>query len=55
MNCDNIASKNFNYRKKNQIHWSRSVSASYYRIELSLRINYRKMSSMRCDCHPCYL
>jgi len=29
------------------------IIASYYRIVLSLRNNYRKMSSMRCDCHPC--
>jgi len=26
MNCDNIALKNFNYRKKNRIHWSRLLS-----------------------------
>jgi len=25
-NCNNIASKSFNYRKKNRIHWSRSLS-----------------------------
>jgi len=42
MNCNNISSK-FIYRKKNRIHWSRSLS---HRIALSLRINYRKMSSM---------
>jgi len=42
MNCDNIASKNFNYRKKIE-----SSGPNHYRIAFSLRINYRKMSSMR--------
>jgi len=34
--------KNFNYRKKIE-----SIGPGHYRIALSLRINYRKMSSMR--------
>jgi len=51
MNCDNIASKNFNYRKKSN-PLVQIIIATYYGIALSLRINYRKMCSMRCDCHP---
>jgi len=31
-----------------------SIDPGYYRIAISLRNNYRKMSSMRCDCHPWY-
>jgi len=42
------ASKEFNYCKKIE-----SIGPDHYRIALSLCINYRKMSSMRCDCHPC--
>jgi len=42
MNCDNIALKIFNYRKKIEF-----IGPDHYRIAYSLRINYRKMSSMR--------
>jgi len=40
--------KIFNYRKKIE-----SIGPDHYRIALSLRINYRKMFSMRCDCYLC--
>jgi len=46
MNCDNIASKNFNHRKKIE-STVQIIIASYYHIALSLRNNYRKMSAMR--------
>jgi len=46
MNCDNFALKNFNCHKKIE-SIGPVIIASYYHIALSLRINYRKMSSMR--------
>jgi len=48
INCDNITSKNFQLLQKK----SNPLVQIIYRIELGLRINYRKTSSMRCDCHP---
>jgi len=43
MNCDNIASKKFQLSQKK----IESIGPDHYRNALSLRINYRKMSSMR--------
>jgi len=46
MNCDNIASKKFYLLLKKSNPLVQIIIASYYRIALSLRYNYRKMSSM---------
>jgi len=47
MNCKNIASTKFQLSQKKSNPLVQIIIASYYRIALSLRINYRKMSSMR--------
>jgi len=49
MNCDNIASKNFQLSQKKSNPLVQSIIPSYYRIALSLRINIAKC--LRWDCH----
>jgi len=49
MNYDNIASKNFNYRKKNRFH--RSLSHRIIASHLACASIIAKC--LRCDCYPC--
>jgi len=43
--------KNFNYRKKNRIHWSRSLSHRIIASHTACETIIAKY--LRCDCHPC--